>query len=956
MDTTEPTLRLAPDGSVAVISDVVDDAAMRSSAVAGASKDSRSNPEQSSGVTHPFAPAAELEIGTMVGRYIILRTVGRGGMGVVYLAFDAELERQVALKLMNVPSGGSTSGTLGGVRARMLREAQALAKLSHPNVLPVYDVGSHADIVFMATEYVEGNTLREWATTKPRAWRDIVQVFLAAGRGLAAAHAAGLVHRDFKPQNVMIAHDGRVRVMDFGLVRTISEDVVTAVPDRNDMPSGHLDPDTSHGASVFLGTPAYMAPEQHRMADVDARADQFGFCVALYECLYGLRPFPSTRDDMLQACQSGHLATPTIRRTVPAWLRKLLLRGLSFHPNDRWPSMDALLHVLASHAHKRWYWAATVPAVVLASLAMATWAPHLAQRSQMCSGGPARMDSIWSSVQKHTAKSALMATGVNYAQDSWLRVESLLDTYATQWLEAHQEACEATRVHNVQPETIMDLRMRCLQRRLWELDGLTKTLSRADARVVERAVEAASGLPPVSGCSDVERLQAQTPPPDDEHERARVDALGERLAEAKALGASGKTKEGLENTKAILEEAKHVGYPPLEAEVWLQLAKLHADAWAPAAEEAAMQAILLAESGKMDELRAEATVLLVEIMGAIQGLPHEAQTWANQAQAILDRLGGVPALEADLLGSLAHASHMRGEYRRELELGQRQLTVSERIKQTDGRGDVRVARGLFFVAMASRKLGEYHQARTSLERATKLLEENLGPRHPQLADMFLELGRIYLLQGEYLLAHTTMQRAQTIVEVSLGKERGVTLHAHVTLHRGRVFLHEGHHERAKESFEEAVALYLTIFPADHLQIAYARIFLGDAYRRLGMYDQARAALEKAVESLEKHVHKLLLMYALTGLGTTHLDGGNARAALAPLERALSIMNSVEENVRPKEWAETRFALGRALWASGQDPQRGHELVSRARNAFVTSGKDQARDLATAETWLRQHPL
>ncbi len=898
----------------------------------------------------------QLSRGTTVYRYIVLCTLGWGGMGVVYLAFDAELKRKVALKLLHTRTTDAGSTEAVEVRARLLREAQALAKLSHPNVLPVYDVGSYEDAVFMATEYVEGSTLREWTTSKPRTWREIVTVLLAAGRGLAAAHAVGLVHRDFKPHNVMIGTEGQIRVMDFGLVRTVLEPSDAPVPERSQRP-GHDSSGVSFSQNAnltltgaFVGTPAYMAPEQHRDSDVDTRADQFSFCVALYECLYGVRPFPSARDDMLDACRRSYLAAPTLDRRVPGWLRKLVLRGLSFRPEDRWPSMDALLNVLSRHASKRLHVAAIASAAILAFAAgSVAWAQQLAERSHMCSGGPAQIEPIWGDAQRLRTKAALLATGVNYAEDSWLRVEALVDAYVTEWLGMHREACEATHVRNEQPEFLMDLRMQCLKRRSWDVEGLIETLSRADAQIVERAVDVASGLPLLASCADAERLQAQVPLPDHPDVRTRVEGLWERLAEAQALGASGKTIEGLELMRSILDEAKSVGYGPLEAESWLQLARLQTDAQAPAAEEPATQAVLLAEINKMDELRVRATVLLVEIVSSIRSQPQEARQWGSHAQAIIDRMGGDPGLEAELLGSLALTSHFEGEYTQVRELGLRQLVLLEQI----GRSDGRLGRALLYVGMASRKLGEYNQARIHLERAATVVEDSFGPRHPQLADILVELGRTLLLQGDYAQAHTTLQRAQTIVEASLGKEGGASLYAQTLLHHGRVFMHEGRHERAREYFEAALRHYQPIFPAEHPQIAYTRMFLGDTYRRQGDFDNAQTELEQAIENLAKASHKPLLASSLTCLGNTHLDRGDAQAALAPLERALSIMDSLGKNVRPKEWAETRFALGRALWASGQDPSRGHALVSQAKNVFATTGKGQARDLAAAERWLAQ---
>ncbi|HEY0097284.1 MAG TPA: serine/threonine-protein kinase, partial [Archangium sp.] len=241
----------------------------------------------------PEAPA--LGRGTPLDRYVVLDPLGEGGMGMVYAAYDSVLDRKVALKLL--PPGDADAGpeaTSGSGRARLLREAQAMARLSHPNVVAVYDVHQHEAQVFMAMELVDGQTLLQWEREQPRGWRELLTAFLAAGRGLAAAHAAGLVHRDFKPTNVLVGKDGRVRVTDFGLARPHNAPAElgadTPAPDTGPV-KGHslLELNLTQRGAV-RGTPAYMAPEQFRGATADVRSDQFSFAVSLWEALHGERP------------------------------------------------------------------------------------------------------------------------------------------------------------------------------------------------------------------------------------------------------------------------------------------------------------------------------------------------------------------------------------------------------------------------------------------------------------------------------------------------------------------------------------------------------------------------------------------------------------------------------------------------------------------------------------------
>jgi formylglycine-generating enzyme required for sulfatase activity len=296
--------------------------------------------------------AGDLDTGARIGRYVIIERVGTGAMGVVYGAYDPELDRKVALKLIKPGQGVKDTA-----RARLLREAKAIARLQHPNVVAVHDVGVIDDQVFLAMEFVAGGTIKSWVAEKPRTWREILDVFIAAGRGLAAAHAAGLVHRDFKPDNVLLDKEHRPRVVDFGIARqagagddlegetgdVISQDGTATLRDS----SGKHALATLTKTGTWVGTPAYMAPEQFLGERGDDKSDQFSFCVALYEALYGERPFAG--DDMLSI--SVNVTTEQLRplpkdRGVPTWLRRVILRGLRATPSERWDGMPALLRAL----------------------------------------------------------------------------------------------------------------------------------------------------------------------------------------------------------------------------------------------------------------------------------------------------------------------------------------------------------------------------------------------------------------------------------------------------------------------------------------------------------------------------------------------------------------------------------------------------------------------------------
>src|SRR6266700_1741889 len=324
------------------------------------------------------------ELPTAIGRYVVLEMIGRGAMGEVYAAYDPKLNRKVAIKLLRSRPGTVVDPTL---RLRMMREAQAIAKLSHPNVVVVHDVGALGSQVFVAMEFVDGQTLSSWLLQQPRPWPEVLKIFVDAGRGLAAAHDKSLVHRDFKPDNVMIGADGHVRVMDFGLARSTEGNRRWVGPPPERVPASDAPAPPGSGASAtestgdltvtrhvspvhgptdapaeaasditilqlthagaVMGTPAYMAPEQFQGRDTDPRSDQFSFCVALYEGLYRERPFRGqTFDEMEANVLGGNVRPPPPGTSVPQRLRKLLLRGLEADPSARWPSMKELLAAL----------------------------------------------------------------------------------------------------------------------------------------------------------------------------------------------------------------------------------------------------------------------------------------------------------------------------------------------------------------------------------------------------------------------------------------------------------------------------------------------------------------------------------------------------------------------------------------------------------------------------------
>jgi formylglycine-generating enzyme required for sulfatase activity/tRNA A-37 threonylcarbamoyl transferase component Bud32 len=343
--------------------------------------------------SRPLDDPDALARGATIGRYLVLDRVGAGAMGNVFAAYDPDLDRKVAIKVLRQRS---TETDRARGQARLVREAKAIAKLSHPNVVSIHDVGVHDGQVFLAMEFLAGGTLREWMNASPRSWREVVKLFVEIGRGLAAAHTEGLTHRDFKPENVLLDKDGKPKVADFGLVRLSGTgEQATSAPGVSSAPS--LEPRaalSADGAAPLtrtrglMGTPSYMAPEQFLGGDVGAASDQFAFCVALYEALHGERPFQGrTLIELADSVVEGQIGRTTKGREVAAWVQRILLRGLAREPQKRFPSMSALVRQLdrdAMPARKVAFVAGTITIVAAAlGLVVAVVGGRLRAREQI---------------------------------------------------------------------------------------------------------------------------------------------------------------------------------------------------------------------------------------------------------------------------------------------------------------------------------------------------------------------------------------------------------------------------------------------------------------------------------------------------------------------------------------------------------------------------------------------
>ncbi|MCA9706883.1 MAG: serine/threonine protein kinase, partial [Myxococcales bacterium] len=515
---------------------------------------------------------ASLPRGTQLGRYALLGKVRGQADEVVYAAYDPESDRKVSLKLFH--PGGGDEGDAEARRLSIARWAQAAAKLSHPCVEQIFEAGVYGPFVFLATEFIDGIDLRHWmeARDDPFPWPEVLRVFREAGRGLAAAHAQGIVHHDFKPSKVIMGKEGRLVVVDFGLAPEVEEDEddIEISQLRVSMEGRETAEDDALPRHAS-GTAAYMAPEKHLSGHGDARSDQFSFCVSLYEALYGERPFSGNRPRAIALEAAKHKIRPAPEgSTVPAWLRAVVVRGLSPRPEDRFPSMEALLRELARDPQarrRRWVWGAA--AVVTLASAGGLVALQLEADRVACedAGNDDALAEAWGAERHEALHQAFVDTDRRWAEPTWSYTESKLDAWADEWRDLSVQACRATRVWEDASERHYQLRLACLDRHLAGFEATLEVLGTVDGPMLDRTHALARDLPPPRQCTDTETLVALGLPA--EEHRDEVATLHRELSGLEARLALGAPRPVLEALAAIDARAKDTGDFALVARVML---------------------------------------------------------------------------------------------------------------------------------------------------------------------------------------------------------------------------------------------------------------------------------------------------------------------------------------------------------------------------------------------------
>jgi serine/threonine protein kinase/tetratricopeptide (TPR) repeat protein len=896
--------------------------------------------------TEPAAPRsararrsrqARYRRGATIGRYIVLDTVGAGTMGTVYAAYDPELDRRIAVKLLSTSQSRSLKA-----RMRLLREARALARLSHPNVIQVYDVGVQNDDVFVAMELIEGSSLDHVTAAEPRpGWRQVVEWFIESARGLAAAHAVGIIHRDFKPSNVLIGRDGRVRVADFGLaaaihrdlsdqtelslvgveasisaIRTLSEGppVEGDTPDESSVGRAPLDAHITDPGTI-MGTPAFMAPEQHSGDEVGPQADQYSFCVALYAGLYGYLPFPVPESqrpmvELLTQKVREQIAPPPAGTEVPAWLHAVVIRGMAARPEQRWPSMTALMDALMDDPVVRRRrvqrtGAAIATVAVIIGLGAYGWLRPGVAAGPSCQDSARYLAGVWDESTRQAVRGAFQGTARPYASVTFERVAGILDDYAADWTAMRTEACEATFLRKEQSEQTLDLRMYCLHQRRSRLSALTQLLAQdTTTQVLDNSVRAAMALPPVDYCGDIDALMATIPPPEDPGVRATVEALQARLDRADALADNaGRYREALVEALAVLDESKGVTYLPIQARAMFLTARMRRRVGDTAAAEALLRELVpLAARVQDDALVARAWSELLWGIGYVEARHEEALALSLAAEAAVERTGD-DLLRADLWLTLGAILYSKGEYGRAAEYETRALDAQE---SALGPKHPDVAQALNNLAVSLGDMDDHQAARPLLERALAIRAELLGPKHPLVAQSMTNLAHTMAELGELAPARELHERAVAVFEESLG-------------------------------------------PA-HWLVGYALDRKAYTLWRMGEHEEARVMYERAIavrEAAQGKTHPGLAE-SLLGLGEVLLAQGNPHSAVPAFERALELGDGAGSRIL----ARSRFGLARALWDAQRDQERALALGRQALDDYSRLGR--TREQERVARWLSDH--
>ena len=801
-----------------------------------------------------------------LGQYYLLETIGSGAMGVVFAAYDPDLDRKVAIKLLRAGPDDSQG------RQRLQREARALARLTHPNVVTVHGIGTQEGQPWVAMEFVSGCDLREWLGQHERPWMEVLEVFVAAARGLAAAHSADVVHRDFKPANVLIGDDGVPRVADFGLARPAGIEEVATEPDDSlsshdslrSGPSAEWRDAALTKTRGMVGTPVYMAPEQYVSSEVGPAADQYAFFVSLYEGLYGTLPFDNHELlALVEAKASATVAEPPRDAKVPRWLHRIILRGLSAKPEDRFASMDAVIARIDSDRRRAsgggwrlWLGAAAIAAIAAGIGGRLAADPTPADSAaELCAESGAPVDDAWYH-RRDAIGAAVLGTELPYAADSWEWIDQEMNEVAGAWATARRELCEGG-VDGTIAADVVQRRVQCLDEKLASVVAVTDLFARADADILSATDRLLALLGRPEDCMGDGPLKSLTLRPSDPQARQRGDAVMARIEALHALRIAGKRDEARTETEALRELLDDDLEPLVRGELQRVLSL--------AVDQAKPEHGELLRGALADAIRARGERLAIMVyydLGiheATLGRPGRAVQYyelglatADRVEAVAKRLGTEwsfihvlrPALETVM--GVALREHGKGEeslehLRRAAEMAS---DVRSRFTFVPMEAYNNYAEGL-------RVTGSYEEALQYYDRAIEVGRETMGMRHPNVGQVLNNRGAAFVDLGRYEDGRRDLELGREIRRSQVGEN-----HPDVALldyNLSLIDINTGHPDRARVTLEHVRKVWEAKFPKTHPYRIAAKMSQGTAARHAGDVEEA---LTLATEARDE-MHRLL---------------------------------------------------------------------------------------------------
>ncbi len=835
--------------------------------------------------------------GDRVGRYTIQERLGSGAMGVVCAAIDERLGRRVALKFL---AGDTGSARHQQVRNdRLLREAQALARLSHPNIVTVFDVGSLAGRVFMAMELIDGLTVRDWLRLRPREPEEVLGIFILAGRGLAAAHRQGLIHRDVKPENIMVDLEGRVAVTDFGVVGTSTPPEVDApffierdAEAERERDDHALDPPRSvlTRPGAVPGTPAYMAPEHRLGLSVTPQSDQYSFCASLFEALIGVIPAGESDAHQLYLESDGGDLGSGSRHPLPKTIAAVVAHGLAANPDLRFPDMDALVEALTTELarfqrrQQRWRMRLTLATGAVAFAGLASWG--LFNLPSPCKSGEQAVEAMWSGPQRLQIESKVQSSATPHAQDTWSLLKNKLAAYANRWQHEYEQACEATMVRHEQSTELMDRRMACLRTQLVHVRASLELLSRGQSETLAlRMHETDDALDQLEDCTDEQRLLDGQPPPSN-NIVAEVEELESSLAQIRALNTAGEYEHALGQARYTLRRARHLGYAPVITAATYAAGTLHSKLEDyPSSVPLLEESFALAYAIGADRIAVDAKIALLVVTGLLQSEFERGMAHASTARAGLVRLGGDPRRRAQLESGIAAINAARGELDAAEDGYRRVLALQE---QYAGPEHLEVAYTLGNLGVLLQERGYNDEALQLLRRQLSILDKIVGKNHPTFGRANADLGTALAAVGQHMAARNHFQRALRIYARSSSSLP--SYEGNVWAKLGTLALSQNEPEQAESMLTRALERLLQTASGPDPTLAAIKIDLAQALLQTTKFDRALEKIDSAITDLESIFGTVgpQLSGALVLRGEIQLARGQLAEACENVRRVLAL--------------------------------------------------------------------